>query len=128
LFYTCSPRPVRRPRPILNPNEKPPLSDAFSLSVERQLFPDVAVRATGIYSRDTHNAVLINPLIPDEAYTIPITNRDPGPDGVVGMDDPGTTMTYWEYSSAYHGAAFQANTRVTVHSELHILMPVSDRW
>ena len=98
---------------ILNRSEKAPLSDEFSLSVERQLIPDVAVRLTGIYSRDTNNAVVINPKIPYEAYTIPITNRDPGPDGVLGnADDPGTSITYWEFPTSLHGAQFQASTRV----------------
>jgi len=71
------------------------------------------VRLTGIYSRDTNNAVVINPKIPYEAYTIPITNRDLGPDGVLGnADDPGTSITYWEFPTSLHGAQFQASTRV----------------
>src|SRR5262249_52495420 len=37
---------------VLNTNETAPISDEFSLSVERQLIPDLAVRVTGIYSRD----------------------------------------------------------------------------
>lgn len=98
---------------ILNPAEKAPTSDEFSLSVERQLVPNLAVRVTGIYSKDTNNAVVINPRIPYEAYTIPVTNRDPGPDGVIGSaDDTGQTFTYYEYPTSLHGAAFQANTRV----------------
>ena len=65
-------------RGILNPDEESPLTDEFTLSFERELFPNFAVRATGVYSSVTRNAQTINPLIPYEAYTIPITNRDPG--------------------------------------------------
>lgn len=98
---------------ILNRSEKPPISDEFSLSVERQLVPNVAVRATGIYSKDTNNAFVINPLIPFEAYTVPVTGRDPGPDGVLGSaDDTGQTFTYYEFPTSMHGTAFQATTRV----------------
>src|SRR5439155_7146640 len=59
---------------ILNPHEKAPLSDEFSLSVERQLFPNFAVRITGIYSRDTNLAEVTNPLIPYSAYSVPIVS------------------------------------------------------
>src|SRR4029077_16923981 len=72
---------------VLNPNEKAPLSDEFSASLERQLFPGFALRITGIYSRDYNIAEVINPLIPYSAYTIPVTGRDPGPDGKLGTAD-----------------------------------------
>jgi hypothetical protein len=98
---------------ILNRNEKAPISDEFSASVERQLLPGLALRVTGIYSRDSNLAEVINPLIPYSAYTIPITSQDPGADGRVGTaDDPGQPITYWEYPTTLRGAAFQANTRV----------------
>src|SRR5262245_11941414 len=98
---------------ILNLDERTPITDEFSLSLERQLFPNFAVRVSGIYSRGTNNVVVVNPSIPDSAYSIPITNRDPGPDGLVGnADDPGTTVTYWEYPTSYQGAAFLSLTRV----------------
>jgi Carboxypeptidase regulatory-like domain len=100
-------------RGILNPDEESPLTDEFTLSFERELFPNFAVRATGVYSSVTRNAQTINPLIPYEAYTIPVTNRDPGPDGLVNTtDDPGTTVTYWEFPSSLNGPDFQAATRV----------------
>jgi hypothetical protein len=98
---------------ILNRDEKPPLSDEFSASLERQLFPDFALRVTGIYSRDTSLAEVINPLIPYAAYTIPVVGKDPGADGRLGTaDDTGQNITYWEYPTSLRGAAFQATTRV----------------
>jgi hypothetical protein len=98
---------------VLNSNEKPPMSDEFSASIERQLLPNFAVRVTGIYSHDWNVAGVINPLIPYSAYTIPVSSKDPGPDGRLGTaDDTGQTLTYWEYPTSLRGAAFQANTRV----------------
>jgi hypothetical protein len=98
---------------VLNRGEKAPMSDEFSISLERQLFPDFAVRVTGIYSRDTQLAEVINPLIPFGAYTIPVVNKDPGPDGRLGTaDDTGQSFTYWEYPTTLRGSAFQANTRI----------------
>jgi hypothetical protein len=89
---------------LLNPNERPPLSDEFSLSIERELAAGFAVRLTGIYSRDHGLAEVINPLIPFSAYTIPTTNPNPF--------NPGQTITYWNYPTSLRGAAFQANERI----------------
>jgi hypothetical protein len=93
---------------VPNPNEKEPMSHEVSLSLERQLVTNLAVRATGIYSRITNSYRVQNNKRPYDAYNIPITNRDPGPDGRLGTaDDPGTSITYWEYSPALAGVAFQ---------------------
>jgi hypothetical protein len=89
---------------ILNPNERPPLSDEFSVSIERELAPGFAVRLTGIYSRDHSLAEVINPLIPASAYTIPITNPNPF--------NPSQTITYWDYPTSLRGASFQASERI----------------
>lgn len=98
---------------VLNRNERAPMTDEFSVSLERQLWPDFGLRVSGIYSRDTNVVQQINPLIPYEAYNIPITSADPGPDGITGsFDDPGTSLTYWEFPTSLRGADFQAATRV----------------
>ena len=83
-------------------------TNEFSLSVERQLGPTFAVRATGVYSRDFNTLRVLNTLRPYSVYSIPITNPDPGPDGRLGTsDDPGTVVTYYDYPSSLRGAAFQ---------------------
>jgi hypothetical protein len=93
---------------VPNPNEKEPMSDDYSLSIERQLIPNLAVRVTGIYSRARNTYRVQNNLRPYEVYNIPITNPDPGPDGRVGTaDDPGTFVTYYDFPAAYAGRAFQ---------------------
>jgi Carboxypeptidase regulatory-like domain len=93
---------------VPNPDEKEPMSHEVSLSLERQLLTNLAVRATGIYSRITNSYRVQNNKRPYDAYNIPITNQDPGPDGRLGTaDDPGTSITYWEYSTALQPAAFQ---------------------
>ena len=92
---------------VPNPNIKEPMSDEFNVSIERQLIADLAVRVTGIYSRQQTFRVQNN-LRPYGVYNIPITNRDPGPDNRLGTaDDPGTLITYWDYPAAYRGRSFQ---------------------
>ena len=58
-----------------------------------------AVRVTGIYSGQLQYLTgTLSVDRPYEAYNIPITNADPGPDGTVGTaDDPGTFVTYYDY-------------------------------
>lgn len=93
---------------VPNPDEKQPMADEVSLSIERQVMPGVAVRATGVYSRQINNYRYQNNLRPFDVYTIPIANPDPGPDGRVGTaDDPGTLITYFDYPTALRGRAFQ---------------------
>jgi hypothetical protein len=92
---------------VPNPNLKEPMSDEYNASVERQLITNLAVRVTGIYSRQQTFRVQNN-LRPYDVYRIPITNRDPGPDNRLGTaDDPGTLVTYWDYPAAYRGRSFQ---------------------
>lgn len=98
---------------VVNPDEKAPMSDEFSASLERQLAGDLAVRATGIHSRYHNTFRVTNLLRPPSAYGVAVTRPDPGPDGRVGSaDDPGTMLTYWEFSPALNGAAFERFTRV----------------
>ena len=93
---------------VPNPNERPPRTDQFDASLERQVLPNLAIRATGIYSKDHDTYRIQNNLRPYGAYNIPITNRDPGPDGRVGTaDDPGTTVTYYDYAASLAGQKFQ---------------------
>jgi carboxypeptidase family protein/TonB-dependent receptor-like protein len=94
---------------IVNPNETEPWTDEYSLQFEKQLAPSFAVRLTGAYSRAMNQYRLLNTLRPYDVYTIPVTNPDPGPDGLVGTaDDPGRSITYYEYPTALNSAAFQA--------------------
>jgi len=91
-----------------NPDEKMPLSDEFSVSLERELRKGLAVRATGVYARNTNIYRDQNPLRPYESYTVGITRLDPGPDGVTGTaDDPGTSITYHEYPTSLRGQRFE---------------------
>ena len=97
---------------VFNPNELQPKTDEFSLTFERELMANTAVRVTGVYSRNS-NVFAKSELSRDGRYTIPITNTDPGPDGRRGTgDDPGTSITYYEYPAALGSAAFARTMQV----------------
>ena len=93
---------------LVNPDEGQPKLDEFSLTLERELRANLALRVSGVYSRGFNNRRLRYVYRPYESYNIPITNRDPGPDGVVGTsDDPGTFVTYWDYPASLRGQLFE---------------------
>ncbi len=96
----------------INPDEPQPKSDEWSLTFERDLGRNLAVRATGVYATNFDLRRLEEIYRPRTAYNIPITNRNPGYDGLVNTaDDPGTTVTYWEYASSLSGLA-NSSTRI----------------
>jgi hypothetical protein len=96
-----------------NPDQPQTKEDQFSLSLERELRANFAVRVTGLYSRRFDVIRSENLRRGPEVYTIANTRPDPGPDGRAGTgDDPGTTLTWWEYPSVYSPRFFQLNTLV----------------
>jgi hypothetical protein len=82
-------------------------NDQLSIGYDQQLFQDFAIRLAGIYARETNLRRTLNLAIPYEAYTIPVTNRDPGPDGVVGTADDGGLVTYFDYPDAFRAGTNQ---------------------
>jgi hypothetical protein len=122
---------------IVNPDEKAPYEDEYSIQYERQLSNVLALRVTGVHTRTGNEIRVANPLRPYDVYNIPIANPDPGPDGTVGTaDDTGTTITYFDYSAAYAGLAFQRpmyvnDPRANKHfstMEFSVSKRLADRW
>jgi hypothetical protein len=99
---------------VVNPNEKQPKTDEFSLTFERELFANTATRVTGVYSRN-FDAYGLSEISREGQYTIPITNPDPGPDGRLGTaDDTGQLFTYYEYPASLGSVGF-SKTMITNH-------------
>lgn len=98
---------------IPNPDEKLPTDDQVSLSLERQLGATTGIRATAVYNRRANPYRVTNLLRPRSVYTNAVTRPDPGPDGVVGnADDPGKTITFYEYPATLRGRDFERFTRI----------------
>ena len=93
---------------FLNPDERIPGAEEYSVGFERQVLRDVAIRVSGVYLKNFNVNRNLNPLRPYEVYNIAVTRPDPGPDNTLNTsDDPGTTLTYWDYPASYRGAAFE---------------------
>jgi hypothetical protein len=98
---------------ILNPDLKSPDIWETTASYERELAANMGIRVmyvnkvvSGSFVNSTNNLVNINTLRPYSAWSVPITRRDPGPDGVLGNGDDAGKVTLFDYSAAYRGAAF----------------------
>jgi len=112
--------------------------DEYSVNLERELMANFALRVTGIYTQTKNVQAQMNNFRPYEAYNIPVTNRDPGPDGRVGTSDDGGMFTYYEFSPALAGAQFEQFTPVTWPGqkadqtyktiELATIKRLSNRW
>ncbi|MBI1876038.1 MAG: TonB-dependent receptor [Acidobacteria bacterium] len=98
----------------INPDLGEPKTWEATASFERELAANFGVRAMyvdrtliGAFSGDGPNI-----LRPYSVYDIPITRRDPGPDGLLNTADDAGRLTFYDYNRAYRGAAFVA-TQVT---------------
>jgi hypothetical protein len=96
---------------VVNPNEKEPFANEVSVTIERELVANLAIRASGVYST-TDSYRFLNVRRPFNAYNIPVTVPDPGPDGRLGTaDDQGLPqVTYYEYPASLAGRAFELYT------------------
>jgi hypothetical protein len=93
---------------LINPDTTQRYQDELLVSIEQQLMADWALRATAVHADAKNQWRLANSLRPHSAHNIPIPNRDPGPDGIVGnADDTGNVITYFDYPASLAGLAFQ---------------------
>jgi hypothetical protein len=93
---------------VSNPDQKQSYRDQFTATLEQQLVAQMALRLTGFYGKNVNTYRLQNNLRPYSLYSIPITNRDPGPDNRLGTaDDTGQSVTYYEYPAAFAAREFQ---------------------
>jgi len=91
---------------------KIPTTHEATASLERELIPNMSGRVLYVYKRFVHQYDTINVARPYSAYNIPLTRRDPGPDGNIGTADDGSMVTIYDYDPAYRGAAFTLNSRL----------------
>jgi hypothetical protein len=94
---------------ILNPDLALPRTHEISLGLERELSSVLAFKALYVYKRQNGLYSAVNILRPYTAYNIPITRRDPGPDGLLNTADDAGAVTFYDYDPAYRGARFVGN-------------------
>jgi hypothetical protein len=93
----------------INPNLKLSHIQEISASLEHELAPNLAVRGLFVQKRTGDGFSTINVLRPYSAFNIPITRRDPGPDGLLSTADDGPMVTIYDYDAAFRGSNFVGN-------------------
>lgn len=93
----------------INPNLKLSHVQEISASLEHELAPNLAVRGLFVQKRSGDNYSTVNVLRPYSAFNIPITRRDPGPDGTLNTADDGGPVTIFDYDAAFRGSNFVGN-------------------
>jgi hypothetical protein len=92
---------------IINPNLRQPKTWEGTISYERELAASFGMRAMYIDRTltDYFSGTGLNIKRPYGVYDIPITRRDPGPDGLLNTGDDAGKLTFYDYQAAYRGAA-----------------------
>ena len=107
-FVSRSVRDAGNNRPLAESERKATAGRSVLGLFEREVMSNMAMRVSGIYSRRFNIPREQFSGRPYEAFSIPITRPDPGPDGRVGTgDNPGTFVTYYKYLRALAGLSFQ---------------------
>jgi hypothetical protein len=119
----------------LSPELKQPNTWETTVSLERELAPSLALRVMYINRTVDGSLETVNAKRPYEAYNVPITRRDPGPDGVLNTSDDAGSVTLYDYAASYAGAAFVSNKRVNAYNndrfdtmEFSLTRRATDRW
>lgn len=85
---------------VLDPNLKDQRTDEVSVAGEREILPNFGVHAGYVYRRIDNFNVLFNANRPIEAFNVPTTIRDPGPDNVRGTADDGPDIRFFNLDPA----------------------------
>jgi hypothetical protein len=100
------------PRPLVNPDLQQAHTDETSLSLEQELVGDMSFRGLLVHKKVAGTYGNVKIRRPYSAWNIPVTRRDPGPDGTTGNADDGGMITFWDFDPAYRGAAYEPNSPV----------------
>ncbi|MGC4082610.1 MAG: TonB-dependent receptor [Vicinamibacterales bacterium] len=85
---------------VIDPNLEDSYTTEFAGWVEREIIPDFGVRTGIVYRKESNLAVASNANRPFDAYNVPVTIKDPGPDGVAGTADDGASYNTFNLSAA----------------------------
>jgi hypothetical protein len=122
---------------VFNPDLQRPQQHEVTAVFDRELMANMAGRVAYVYKRNVGDISTLNISRPYSAYDIPLTRRDPGPDGNLNTADDGGRVTIYDYNAAYRGAAFVANQQLNRPSdrsndfhtmEMTLNKRISTRW
>jgi hypothetical protein len=120
---------------ILNKDLKQPYTNEVSFALEHEVMPNFGARFIYVYKQQNRLFQDVNVLRPYSAYSIPLTRKDPGPDGILGNADDGPSVTIYDYDPAFKGSKFVGNKRLNASNpdyyqtyEVTLNKRASQRW
>jgi hypothetical protein len=87
----------------LDPNLENTRTDEIAAFLERELIANFGIRAGYVWRGLRNQYARINVAQPYEAFTVPVTLRDPGPDGRLGSADDGGSIAAFDLAPSYRG-------------------------
>jgi hypothetical protein len=96
----------------LTPELKQPNTYETTVSFERELASSLGFRVMYLNRSVSDSIEVLNAKRPYSAYSVPVTRRDPGPDGRLGTADDAGSITLYDYAPSFAGANFVSNKRV----------------
>jgi hypothetical protein len=88
---------------FLDPDHKDPYTLDMSVWLERELITNLGLRVGFVHREERQQDGTFNQNQPFDAFNIPVTITDPGPDGVSGTADDAGTLQAWNLDPAYVG-------------------------
>jgi Carboxypeptidase regulatory-like domain len=88
----------------IDPNLKNSYTDEASVFVERAILSDLGVRVGYVWKKDNDGWQQVNVLRPFDAYNVPVTIADPGPDAVLGTGDDGAPIQAFNLDDTSRGS------------------------
>jgi hypothetical protein len=87
----------------LDPKQQDPYTYDSSVWVEREVIADLGLRGGYVHRTQKRFTGTINTNQPYDAFNIPATVKDPGPDAVIGTADDGAPIAAFNLAAAYVG-------------------------
>ncbi len=118
----------------LDPNQKDPYTLDMSVWLERELIANLGLRGGFVHRVQKQDSATINTNQPYDAFNIPVTIIDPGPDGIRGNSDDGAPIQAFNLAAQYVGLpTVNLVTNVPGESEfdtyeLTMTKRMSNRW
>jgi hypothetical protein len=88
---------------VFDPGFKNQRTGEVGAWLERELMPNFGVRVGYVYRRISNFNVLANANRPFDAFNVPVTVADPGPDGIPGNSDDGPQIQAFNLNPALLG-------------------------
>jgi hypothetical protein len=87
----------------IDPNLKNRYTQEFATFLERELIANFGVRAGYVWRGQRNQYGRYNIATPYEAFTVPVSVPDPGPDGRIGTTDDGAALSAMDLATNFRG-------------------------